>query len=349
MLDSRPRIVPLPASRRHIPEASRILLVSLDNVGDLVFASALAPPLRERFPNARLDVWCKAYAADVARLIPDVSQVIASDPYWDRAPGAGRGSRFAFLRAVGAVGRNRYDLAVLASSQWRVAAALALVGVPARIGRRRKRNERWLTHILPEEDHRRPVVTELGALVHELGGRPRDHYRLDATPLEPQRASFGESLGPRPCVALHAFAGSRARCVPLVEWRGVAEALVRRGTGVLWVGSRTDLAEVRASGAAPQWRFADDVGNGSFRDAAALISLCDAFIGHDSGPMHIAAALNVPVLGIFAPGEPARTFPQGPGPSRVIARPSPVGITADVILRELDLLVPLEARSRAHG
>ena len=41
-------------------DPSRILLVSLDNVGDLVFASALAPALRERFPAAPLDVWCKA-------------------------------------------------------------------------------------------------------------------------------------------------------------------------------------------------------------------------------------------------------------------------------------------------
>lgn len=337
----------MPASRRHIPEPSRILLVSLDNVGDLVFASALAPALRERFPDARLDLWCKAYAADVAHLIPGVARVVASDPYWDRAPGSRKGSRISFVRALREIRRNRYEIAVLASSQWRVAASLALVRVPHRIGRRRKRNERWLTHVLPEEHRARPVVAELGAIAYALGATPREHYRLDATPLGPQRGSFARSLGAGPRVALHAFAGSRARCVALAEWRTVADALVRRGIGVLWVGSAAELAEVRARGASPEWHFADAIGNGSLRDAAALISLCDAFIGHDSGPMHVAAALSVPVLGIFAPGEPERTFPQGPGPSRVIARPSPTGITADVILGELDLLVPLEARSRA--
>ena len=56
-------------------DPSRILLVSLDNVGDLVFASALAPALRERFPHAALDLWCKAYAADVGHLVPGVSRV----------------------------------------------------------------------------------------------------------------------------------------------------------------------------------------------------------------------------------------------------------------------------------
>jgi ADP-heptose:LPS heptosyltransferase len=333
----------LVASRRHIPEPSRILLVSLDNVGDLVFASALAPALRERFPGAPLDVWCKAYAADVARLIPGVSRVIASDPYWDRAPGAGKGSRLAFLRALREIKSSRYDLAVLASSQWRVAAALALVRVPTRIGRRRKRNQRLLTRVLPDESRARPVVAELGGIARALGATPRDHYRLDPAPLEPQRSTFERALGTRPRVALHAFAGSRTRCVPLTEWRGVADTLVRRGIGVLWIGSRTELAEVRAGGTSPEWHFADAIGNGSLGDAAALISLCDAFVGHDSGPMHVAAALNVPVLGIFAPGEPERTLPQGPGPSRIMARPSPSGITADVILRELDLLAPREA------
>src|SRR5437763_16553594 len=77
----------------------RILLVSLDNLGDMVFASALAPPLQERFPRAKLDVWCKEYTADVAKLVPHVSEVIASDPFWDRAPGRGKGSWRPVLRA----------------------------------------------------------------------------------------------------------------------------------------------------------------------------------------------------------------------------------------------------------
>ena len=93
----------------------RILLVTLDNLGDLVFASALAPPLRARFPTARLDVWCKAYAADVAALIPGVERVIASDPFWDRAPGRGKGGLRAFVAAVRRVRRGRYQVAVLGS------------------------------------------------------------------------------------------------------------------------------------------------------------------------------------------------------------------------------------------
>src|SRR5688572_32646270 len=126
------RIVPVSRSRRHMTDPSRILLVSLDNVGDLVFASALAPALRERFPGAPLDLWCKAYAADVGRLVPGVTRVVASDPFWDRAPGAPKGRLVPFLRAMREIRQARYDLAVLASSHWRVAATLGVAGVPAR-------------------------------------------------------------------------------------------------------------------------------------------------------------------------------------------------------------------------
>jgi ADP-heptose:LPS heptosyltransferase len=324
------------------------LLVSLDNVGDLVFASALAPPLRERFPRAQLDVWCKAYAADVARLVPGVTQLIASDPFWDRSPGGPKGRVTPFIRALARIRRGRSDLAVLASSQWRIAAAVRLAGVPARMGRARRRNQPWLTHLLPEEDGSRPVVAELGGIAHALGAAPRGHYQLDASALATRRAFFAAMLGARPLIALHAFAGSRARCVDIAHWRTLAESLVREDLGVIWIGAARELDEIRVANTFPDWYFADAVGNGSLFDSAALISLCDAFVGHDSGPLHIAAALGVPVLGIFAPGEPQRTCPQGPAISRVIARPSPAGITAEVMRRELDLLRSAESPTQAR-
>lgn len=228
---------------------------------------------------------------------------------------------------------------MLVSSQWRIAAALAFARIPARIGRERRRNRYWLTTTLPPEDGSRPVVGELAGLARALGAEPPTEYRLDAGPLASRRASLRSALGTRPPVALHAFAGSRTRCVAVSEWRMLADSLVRRGMAVVWIGARPELDEIRAGDTSPHWYFADAIGDGSLRDAIALVTLCTAFVGHDSGPMHIASALGVPVVGIFAPGEPRRTFPQGPAPARVIARPSPGGITAEVILRELDALL----------
>ena len=80
---------------------------------------------------------------------------------------------------------------------------------------------------------------------------------------------------------------------------------------------------------------ASDAGNGSLTVTAAAISLSEGFVGHDSGPLHVAGALGVPVIGVFAPGEPKRTFPQGVGPWRMIHRATPNEIGAADLLHEI--------------
>jgi heptosyltransferase-2 len=318
------------------PAPRRLLLVSLDNLGDLVFASALTPPLRERFPGASITLWCKDYTRDIGALVPHVERVIAADPYWDRAPGRGRGSVFRFLRAMGQVRRGRFDTAVLAAAPWRTARAVAQCGIPVRIGLERRKNARWLTHLLPAEDMRRPVLAEEGRLLGPLGidaGQLR--YRLDARRLAP-RPDVERALVRR-IVALHPFASKRARCVPVRVWIAVAAALQHEGYDPLWLGSTAELNEVRVSTGRTDWLYVDQFGV-RLVDTAAALARAALFIGHDSGPLHIAGAFGVPALGIFAPGEPERTFPQGVGPSRMIARPGPEGISAgEIVAQALDL------------
>jgi len=315
-----------------IPEPRRLLLVSLDNLGDLVFASALTPPLRERFPDLVISLWCKDYTRDIGALVPHVDQVIAADPYWDRAPGRGRGSVLRFLGAMAQVRRGKFDTAVLAAAPWRTARAVALCGVPVRVGLQRRRNARWLTHALPPEDMHRPVLAETARLLAPFGIAPPPlQYRLDARRLAPRPDV--ERVLARRVAALHPFASKRERCVPVRVWIAVARGLEARGYDPLWLGSTAELNEVRASGGQAGWRYVDQFGS-RLVDTAAALARAALFIGHDSGPLHVAGAFGVPSVGIFAPGEPDRTFPQGVGPSRMIARPSPAGITADDILRE---------------
>lgn len=324
----------------------RILLVSLDNLGDMVFASSLAPPLQARFPRAALDVWCKAYTADVARLVPGVRDVIAADPFWDRAPGHGKGSMLAFLRTIRAVRSRRYDAAILAAAPWRTAAAVAATRIPMRIGLRRRKNQRFLTHALPEENVAYPVLTELARLLQPLGiESPALRYRLDPMPLAPCRKRLATSLK-QPFAALHPFASKADRCVALPIWTRVAVELEQRyGLAILWIGSSRELEGLRGIATDANWTFIDREGDGTLADTAAALSLAAVFVGHDSGPLHVAGAFGVPVVGVFAPGEPLRTFPQGVGPSRMLARPSPAGIGADDILAEVDSLWEREAAS----
>ncbi len=315
----------------------RVLVVCLDNLGDLVFTSSLLPPLAAHFPRARFTLWCKAYALDVARLVPRTDTVVASDPFWDRAPGRDKGRFMPFASTVRALRREHFDVAVITSPQWRAAASVWLTGAKVRIAQSRRRNNRWLTHVLPPADSSLPVLVDHANLLDALGvPHGALHYALDRKSLEGARERIG-----RACksgfVALHAFASQRDRCVALDEWLVLARELSRRGDRIVWVGSGTELDELRARGTPDtRWQFSDRLTDGTLHDAAALLSLARLFVGHDSGPMHVGNALGVPVVGIFAPGQPKRTFPQGIAPSRVVFAPNPAEIDAARMLAAID-------------
>lgn len=330
----------------------RVLIVSLDNLGDLIFASALVPPIKKRFPSTVVTVWCKAYTAELGPLLPGVDNVVASDPFWDRAPGHRKGALGPFTRVALSLRKERFDVALLAAAPWRTAAAVAALGIPMRIGLLRPRNQRFLTHPLPAEDRTRPVLEEASRLLQPLGIEAATlRYRLDATRLVRRREDLAERLGNTPLVALHAFASKRNRCVNPAAWIMVAETLEARGYKPMWVGSSAELTELRQIvGTRSSWLYADSTLGGSLIDVAAALSLARLFVGHDSGPMHIASALGVPTVGIFAPGEPSRTFPQGVGSFRVLFRESPHGVTPEAILVEVDALFssPLVQANPAH-
>ena len=325
-----------------IAPSHRILVASLDNLGDLVFTSALAPVLRERFPDAEITLWCKRYTAGIAELLPGIDFVESAEPFWDRSPGGRRGPLLPFLQSVWRLRRERFDVAILGAAPWRTAAAVAATGAVRRIGLARRKNERWLTERLPAEDLGRPVLEEMARLLVPLGIEPTLplHYALNVEPLADRRERFRPILGPRP-VALHPFASKRNRCVPLKHWVRVAGELTQRGYEPLWIGSPEELKEVHRAVGSASWRYVDKLGEGTLTDTAAALSLAHLFIGHDSGPLHLAGAFGVPVVGVFTPGEPSRTFPQGTGPSRTIIRPSPEGVTSADLLRAVDQL-PIE-------
>src|SRR3954471_1267720 len=138
-----------------IAKPSRILLVALDNLGDLVFASALTPPLRDAFPDATIDVWSKTYTAPVARLIPHVTSVIDAEPFWAVRRGTPRPPITPVVHAVRDIRDRRYDVAILSAAPWRTAAAVATARIPARMGLARHRNGFFLTHVLPGENKHR--------------------------------------------------------------------------------------------------------------------------------------------------------------------------------------------------
>jgi ADP-heptose:LPS heptosyltransferase len=332
----------MPATR--LPARPRILIVALDNLGDLVFASALPPAIRARYPDAIIGLWSKAYTAPVTRLIPDVDWATHADPFWDAAPGMQKGDVRPFLDAAAAVRRERFDAALIASPQWRVAAAVAATRIPVRIGQRRNYNRMLLTHVLPPADRfGRPVVDDLGSLLEPIDARPATLATyLDPSSLEPQRQALRAQLGTAPTATINPFVTLAPVGIPMPVWVDTARALRDRGYTVIWSGTNAQLAALhRDVPLEAGWRSASDLTDGSLQAATALLSVSTIYLGCDSGPLHLSAALGVPVVGVFPNLTKLPRFaPQGRGPSCVVTPPPAGTITAATILAGVDALRP---------
>lgn len=296
----------------------KVLLVCLDNLGDLIFTSVLAEALRQD-PNVELSLWCKDYTARIGHLLPGVQQVFAADPFWDKAPGRKKGSLRIFFRTLRTIRKKRFDVALIPSSCWRTAWFLRMIGIRERIGLSCRKNKVFLSHALPAPSRDEPVVAGLlRAFQPVLSQGVPPVTRLDPKGL-PQ-FQLPSELQKQPYVCLHAFAGRRDRCAPLKVLQGLARRLENMGFAVLWMGTGQELSELRQNPeASPRALYADRWAP-DLLSVAWLISRARFFIGHDSGPLHVAGALGIPVLGFYLPGEPRRTMPQGTGPSVMIVR-----------------------------
>jgi ADP-heptose:LPS heptosyltransferase len=319
----------------------RVLVVSLDQLGDLVFASSLVAPIAKRFPGVEIDVWCRDAYRGVAALVPGVREVFGLDPFWAGTyQGLGRRShgRFAdYLRCRREIAAAHHDVAVLAGAPWRTAAGVAGTRIPVRIGHARHRNAVFLTHVVEAPDRSQPVLAGHRHLLRPFGIHEDLHTNLDGTRTPERFARIRDAVG-GPFVALHAFANDPARCVALTEWRTVADALSARGLRILWVGAPQELETVRGLARDSAWRFSDQVAGSAIDDLVTSIGAATMFVGHDSGPLHVANAMRIPSVGVFAPGEPARTFPQGLGAWRLVARARPADVAAADIIAALDEL-----------
>jgi ADP-heptose:LPS heptosyltransferase len=317
----------------------KVLLVCLDNVGDLVFNSALTRALT-RDPSVELSLLCKDYTQKLGTLMPGVQRTFAADPFWDKSPSRGKGRLWPFLRVIWSLRREKFETAYISSGDWHTPLALRLIGIKTVFALQGRKNKPFLTRALPMPSRQEPVVKGLlqsfADLLPKLSQDEDAFYQLDPHSLPawtpPQTA----------VVVLHAFAGSPLRCAPLEIWEQLADDLEARGYFPIWTGNSQELQTLRQ-------RFAERWSPDHYIDSWAhdLLTLAAVwrharfFVGHDSGPLHVAHALSVPVLALFLPGEPLRTFPQGPVPYKMLHRANPAALRFEDVQ---DAVTALEAK-----
>jgi heptosyltransferase-2 len=155
----------------------------------------------------------------------------------------------------------------------------------------------------------------------------------DETPhIQPRPATLDRAdallsgAGVPPGARLVAFAPGaaygHAKRWPPARVAAVIADVAARGLTPVVVGAAGDRDTARAieSSLPAAVRFVDLTGRTTLRELVGVLARCTAFVSNDSGAMHVAAALGVPLTAIFGPTDERETAPVGPGPRDVILR-----------------------------
>ncbi len=306
----------------------RILIRATNWVGDAIMALPALRAVRRRFPEARISIAARPYVADIYRGQEICDELIAYDPKGAHAGLRGRERLAAELR------ERKFDTALLLQNAFDAAWLAWRAGIPERIGYARDGRSLLLT--------KRIAVPKPGEIpLHE------QFYYLELL----RRVGWIDSLPSESCVGLHISAENCALAEGILHSAGVRANVTRiaigagasYGSAKCWPPERfadfvnrfrrhTD-ADVILFGTVAERTVSDAitagikgpsislVGATVVADVPALLSRCQLFVGNDSGAMHVAAAVGLPVVAIFGSTDPHGTAPITPRCTIVQERP----------------------------
>jgi lipopolysaccharide heptosyltransferase I len=320
----------------------RILLIKLSAVGDVVHTIPVLNKLRRRYPSARIDWLVTPAIAELIRHHPAVSNVVLftrqdwSQPWRPGWPALGR-----VARLVAELRRARYELIVDMHGQLRTAFFTLAAGAPVRIGFDRPRAQVWNAsdRIFPAEayKHAWKGAREASwiAYTHRMAVPTLDVHAVDRylsvgpmLGLDDGPADFSFPVPPAAVARVDALlrengiaAGSGVLlCAPGTNWETkhwsaerfaeVARHFLARGWHVALIGAERERA-VCAGVAASAPGAVDLCGQTTLTELAALVRRSGGCVTNDSGPMHLAVALDRPVVSIFGPTDALWIGPYG--------------------------------------
>jgi ADP-heptose:LPS heptosyltransferase len=294
----------------------RLLFVRPDHLGDVLLTLPAAALVREVLPAARVTYLVGPAGEDVARHCPHVDEVLVApfpppDAHFDAGEWAGTVAR----EAARLDGRFDVALVLRPDDPWS-GTLVAAADIPIRLGYDLPRTRPFLTHPRPYPNRRHAALlaTDLAAVALDQRGitppAPSDVslagcFRVSAAEEAEARAGVdGAGIGESPIV-LHPGSGWPVKNWPSRRWGEVAAALAARyDTAPVVVGGKRegDLVErvVQASGG----RAVTPGRPLSLGGLAALHRSARLVIATDSGPLHLAAMMGAPVVGLYGPADP---------------------------------------------
>ena len=289
-----------------------ILIIGPSWVGDMVMAQTLFTCLKQRHPDCQIDVLAPDWSRPILERMPEVRNALSFP--------LGHGVlELATRRKIGKSLAGQYDQAILLPNSLKSALVPFFAGIPKRTGWKGEMRYGLLNDVRNLDKQRLPLMIErFMALAYEPDAAlpkpyPQPRLVIDNASREAALAKFGLSLD-RPVLALCPGAEfGEAKRWPAEHYAKVAELKIRAGWQVWLFGSKNDhpgCEDIR-NRLIPGLReeAVNLAGATSLAEAIDLLSCAGAVVSNDSGLMHVAAALNRPLVAVYGSTSPQFTPP----------------------------------------
>lgn len=289
---------------RHPPQ--RIFAPGREHIGDAVNLTGPLTQLRRRFPEAEIVAEVGERTLDVFKNFKEVDEI------WPRPTHQGIVGK---IQHIVRLRERKFDLAVLLDDSNDLVLQAYLGGIPRRVGIWRGKKYRDLfTGLVPLDREMHEVRDHADEVLRLLG-----HYKTGCPPNlvlaredeDRAEAAWNDLQISGPAVAIHPGSSEENRCWDLEKLAALADLLHKDGITSVIVGGPGDQEKVRSIvslAKSPVKTIARSLPLLSF---AALLKKVDVFVGMDSGPMHIAAAVGTRVCAIYGPAYASHTGPFG--------------------------------------
>jgi lipopolysaccharide heptosyltransferase II len=299
-------------ARRH-PRS--ILVIKPCCLGDLIMTTPLLEVIRHNYPEARITYVAGSWSKVIAEHQPTVDQVIDCG----KVGIAGRYRLSEYLALARQLRQHHFDLAFVLDRSPMLTLLPWLAGVPRSVGPDSQGRGFALTDRVPvstsptQLQHQADIYLDLARAL----GLTIDHPHMHFVPTSEEQQAVRHSSHLQ--IAVFPGGGSNpgmdltAKRWPLERYRQLVSKLVHElDADVLLIGGPDDTALTQALQEGldvSEDKVIDLAGTLNFGQLAAQLAACSLFIGNDSSPMHLAAAVGIPVIAIFGP-----TSPQEYGP-----------------------------------
>ena len=301
----------------------RLLIRSTNWIGDAIMTTPAIRAIRKGFPDARIFILVKPWVAPVFENSPHIDNLIIYDEDGRHKGNVGK------LRLAKDLRRYGFDAAILLQNAFEAALIAFLSGIPVRIGYNTDARQMLLTHKIlctnkiKKEHQTKYYLSILKGIGMDTGSRDlylqlNQQDRLRARKILMEQGPSGDFkwVGINPGATF-----GPAKQWPIDRYAQLADLISEYANSrVIVFGGPQDRKLGKDISREMRNRPVDLSGKTTLGEAMALIEECTLFVTNDSGLMHVAAALDVPLIAIFGSTNSTTTGPMSSN-SRVVQVP----------------------------